>query len=90
MKVIVEVANPEDLEGVVAACPDVILLDNMTPVQMTEAVRLVGGRVILEASGGVSLSNVRRVAETGVDIISTGWITHSAPAVDVSLRMWRA
>ena len=89
VKVIVEVADPDNLEEVVAARPDVILLDNMTTVQMTEAVRLVGGRVILEASGGVSLSNVRSVAETGVDIISTGWITHSAPVVDVSLRLAR-
>ena len=85
--VIVEVSALAELDEVVAAAPDVILLDNMTPGQMSEAVRRVGGRVTLEASGGVSPANVRRVAETGVDIISTGWVTHSAPVVDVSLRL---
>ncbi len=85
--VVVEVANLEQLDEVVESGPDVILLDNMTPNQMREAVRRVGGRVRLEASGGVDMANVRQVAETGVDIISTGWITHSAPVVDVSLRL---
>ncbi len=85
--VIVEVSAPAKLDEVVAARPDVILLDNMTLGQMTEAVQRVGGRVTLEASGGVSPANVRQVAETGVDIISTGWVTHSAPVVDVSLRL---
>ncbi|MXW69778.1 MAG: carboxylating nicotinate-nucleotide diphosphorylase [Acidimicrobiia bacterium] len=85
--VIVEVSAPAELDEAAAAGPDVILLDNMTLAQMSEAVRRVGGRVTLEASGGVSPANVRRVAETGVDIISTGWVTHSAPAVDVSLRL---
>ena len=85
--VVVEVAELDDLEEVADARPDVILLDNMTPDQMREAVRLVGDRVKLEASGGVSPANVRQVAKTGVDIISTGWITHSAPVVDVSLRL---
>ena len=87
VKVVVEVADLDHVEAVAAAGPDVILLDNMTPAQMTEAVRRVGGRVTLEASGGVTPANVRRVAETGVDVISTGWITHSAPVVDVSLRL---
>lgn len=87
VKVVVEVAALDDLDEVAAAQPDVILLDNMTPAQMAEAVRRAGGRTMLEASGGVSASNVRQVAETGVDIISTGWITHSAPVVDVSLRL---
>ncbi|MDE0232913.1 MAG: carboxylating nicotinate-nucleotide diphosphorylase [bacterium] len=86
VRVIVEVSALGELDEVVAAGPDVILLDNMTLGQMSEAVRRVGGRVTLEASGGVSPANVRSVAETGVDIISTGWVTHSAPAVDVSLR----
>nr|MDE0502217.1 carboxylating nicotinate-nucleotide diphosphorylase [bacterium] len=85
--VIVEVSALAELDEVAAAGPDVILLDNMTLGQMSEAVRRVGGRVTLEASGGVSPANVRRVAETGVDIISTGWVTHSAPVVDVSLRL---
>ena len=85
--VVVEVADLHDLEGVVEAGPDVILLDNLTPEQMREAVSAVAGRVRLEASGGVNPANVRQVAGTGVDVISTGWITHSAPVVDVSLRL---
>ena len=85
--VVVEVADLDDLQEVVGARPDVVLLDNMTPEQMKKAVSSVGGHVRLEASGGVCPANVRQVAETGVDIISTGWITHSAPVVDVSLRL---
>ncbi len=85
--VVVEVSDLNDLEEVLSARPDVILLDNMGLEQMAEAVRMVGNRVTVEASGGVSPANVRQVAETGVDIISTGWMTHSAPVVDVSLRL---
>ena len=85
--VVVEVSDLSDLEEVLSARPDVILLDNMGLEQMAEAVRRVGDRVTVEASGGVSPANVRQVAETGVDIISTGWMTHSAPVVDVSLRL---
>ncbi len=85
--VAVEISDLADLEEVLGACPDVILLDNMAPRQMAEAVRRVGKRVTVEASGGVSPANVRQVAETGVDTISIGWITHSAPVVDVSLRL---
>ena len=87
VKVVVEVAALDELEEVVLAGPDVILLDNMGPARLAEAVRRVRGRVTLEASGGVSAANVREVAETGVDVISTGWITHSSPVVDVSLRL---
>jgi nicotinate-nucleotide pyrophosphorylase (carboxylating) len=71
-----------DLEGV-----DVILLDNMTPAQMREAVALRKGNIKFEASGGISLKNVRRVAATGVDYISVGALTHSARAIDLSLEM---
>jgi len=63
----------------------VILLDNMTPDLMHECVRLVNGRAILEASGGVTPSNVRRIAESGVDWISVGALTHSAPSMDLGL-----
>ena len=84
--VVVEVSDLETLEEVAAARPDVILLDNMTPEQLSRAVSQVGDRVRLEASGGISPANVRQVADTGVDVISTGWITHSAPVLDVSLR----
>jgi nicotinate-nucleotide pyrophosphorylase (carboxylating) len=62
-----------------------ILLDNMTTAQLREAVQLVNGRAKLEASGGVNLQTVRAIAETGVDFISVGAITHSARAVDIGL-----
>jgi nicotinate-nucleotide pyrophosphorylase (carboxylating) len=64
---------------------DIILLDNMTPARMRKAVKLVGGRAKTEASGGVSLKTVRAIAQTGVDFISVGALTHSAPAVDIGL-----
>ena len=85
--VVVEVADLQHLDEVTEAGPDVVLLDNMTITQLKEAVRRVGGRVRLEASGGVGMANVRQVAQTGVDVISVGWITHSAPVVDISLRL---
>jgi nicotinate-nucleotide pyrophosphorylase (carboxylating) len=66
---------------------DRILLDNMSPPALTEAVALVAGRAQLEASGGVSLATVRAIAETGVDFISVGALTHSARALDVSLEV---
>jgi nicotinate-nucleotide pyrophosphorylase (carboxylating) len=68
---------------------DVILLDNMTPATMREAVQLAGGKAKLEASGGVNLETVRKIAETGVDYISVGALTHSAPAIDFSLELSR-
>jgi nicotinate-nucleotide pyrophosphorylase (carboxylating) len=64
---------------------DIIMLDNMPLAAMAECVRLVNGRSILEASGGVTLSTVRSVAETGVDWISVGALTHSAPSLDLAL-----
>jgi nicotinate-nucleotide pyrophosphorylase (carboxylating) len=64
---------------------DIIMLDNMPPAMMAECVRLVNGRAILEASGGVTLGTVRDVAETGVDWISVGALTHSAPSLDLAL-----
>ncbi len=64
-----------------------ILLDNMTPEQVQQAVELIGGRVETEASGGITLENVRQYALTGVQYISVGAITHSAPAVDISLEL---
>jgi len=72
---------------------DVILLDNMVPDQLREAVRLrnaLAPRILLEASGGVTLATVRGIAETGVDFVSVGALTHSAPAVDVSLEIQAA
>ena len=69
---------------------DVILLDNMKPAQLREAVALGKGRVKFEASGGVTLKNIRQIAATGVDYISVGALTHSAQAIDFSLEITNA
>ena len=66
-------------------CPDVIMLDNMVPPLLTEAVALIGGRCLTEASGRINLNTVNAIAATGVDLISCGWITHSAPILDIGL-----
>lgn len=81
----VEVDRIDQIEPALAAGADRLLLDNMPPEALREAVALVAGRVPLEASGGVTLDTVRSIAETGVDYISVGRITQSAPAVDVGL-----
>ena len=86
-KIMVEVRNIAELEQALALKPDFILLDNMVPAEMRAAVQRVGGRVPLEASGGITLDNVRRVAETGVDRISIGALTHSVAALDISMRI---
>jgi nicotinate-nucleotide pyrophosphorylase (carboxylating) len=85
--VMVEVRTLKELEEALAAKPEFILLDNMSPERLREAVLVVAGRVPLEASGGVTLENVREVAETGVDRISVGALTHSVRALDISLRV---
>ncbi len=84
----IEVDTLEQLDEALAGRPDIILLDNMSPEQMREAVRrrnAVAPGVLLEASGGVTLDTVRAIAETGVDRISVGALTHSAPALDIAL-----
>ena len=83
----VECANLAEVEEALGAGVQRILLDNMSPAELRRAVALVGGRAALEASGGVSLATVREIAETGVDSISVGALTHSAPALDVSLAL---
>lgn len=85
MAVQVEVDSLEQIEEALEAGADRLLLDNMTPDVLREAVRIVRGRVPLEASGGVTLQTIRSIAETGVDCISVGRITQSAPAVDIGL-----
>lgn len=85
VKVEVEVDTLEQLAEALEARPDVVLLDNMAPDKLREAVRINAGQAILEASGGVTLESVAALAETGVDYISTGWITHSAPVLDLGL-----
>jgi nicotinate-nucleotide pyrophosphorylase (carboxylating) len=83
----VECRTLAEVRLAVAAKPDLILLDNMTTDQLGEAVGLVGGRVPLEASGGITLDNLAAVAATGVDFVAMGQITHSAPAADLSLKL---
>jgi len=85
LQVQVEVDRIDQIELALAAGADRLLLDNMDPAMLREAVRLVAGRVPLEASGGVTLETIRFLAETGVNFISVGRITQSAPAVDVGL-----
>ena len=80
----------EDLDGVktaIEAGADIILLDNMPPGRMKEAVDFVSGRALLEASGGITLDNIKEIADTGVDMISIGALTHSVKAVDLSLEI---
>jgi nicotinate-nucleotide pyrophosphorylase (carboxylating) len=81
----VEVDTLDQLDEAVAGGASVILLDNMTPATLREAVAKVAGRARLEASGNVTIETVRDIAETGVDFISSGWITHSAPILDFGL-----
>ena len=85
LKVQVEVDSVDQIEEALAAGADRLLLDNMDPPALRRAVKLVGGRVPLEASGGVTLETVKKIAETGVDFISVGRITQSAPAVDIGM-----
>lgn len=87
MKVEVECTTLAQVAEALEAGVDIILLDNMSPEQLREAVRLAKGRVLLEASGGVNLQTVRAIAETGVDAISVGALTHSAPAIDIKLEV---
>lgn len=81
----VEVRNVHELQDALAAGPDVIMLDNMSLADMQKAVQITAGRVPLEASGNVTLETLTGIAQTGVDFISTGAITHSARAVDISM-----
>lgn len=86
-KIMVEVRNEAELDEALTLEPDYILLDNMTTPQVRAAVEKTAGRVILEASGGVHLETVRAIAETGVDRISVGALTHSVTALDISMRI---
>lgn len=85
VRIEVEVDTLDQLREALQARPDVVMLDNMPPETLREAVAIAGGRVVLEASGGVTLDSVAAIAETGVDLISVGWITHSAPVLDLGL-----
>lgn len=83
----VEVDSIVQLEELLEVGADVVLLDNMDPETLRLAVSMVAGRMVTEASGGITPENVRSYAETGVDVISMGWLTHSAPALDVALDL---
>jgi len=85
IKVEVECDNLEQVRAAIDAGADVVLLDNMGLLDLREAVKLVNGRAVIEASGGVTLDTVRQIAETGVNWISVGALTHSAPALDLAL-----
>ena len=85
LKIEVEADTLEQVAQAVAAGADIILLDNMSPAQLRQAVKIVKGRAQTEASGGVNLKTIRGIARTGVDFISVGAITHSARAVDIGL-----
>lgn len=86
-KIMIEVRDARELDEALAQKPDYILLDNMSPADMRAAVERTAGAAELEASGGITLDTVREVAETGVDRISIGALTHSVTALDISLRV---
>ena len=83
----IEIESTEQLEAVIAAGADIVMLDNMSVNEIREAVLITDGRCRTEASGGITIATIREVAKTGVDMISVGWITHSAPALDVALDL---
>jgi nicotinate-nucleotide pyrophosphorylase (carboxylating) len=87
LKIEVEVKNLDEVREAMAAGATMILLDNMPLNLMKQAVGIVGGRVLVEASGNVTLENVKAFGDTGVDFISSGSLTHSAPAVDISMKI---
>jgi nicotinate-nucleotide pyrophosphorylase (carboxylating) len=87
LKIEVEVVDLPGLEAAIAAGADIVLLDNMDDPAVAEAVRRAGGRVLLEASGNMTLERLARVARTGVDFVSMGALTHSARAVDISFEL---
>lgn len=86
-KIELEVRNLDELQQALDAKVDVIMLDNMSPELMKQAVEITNGRALLEASGGITDETLREIAETGVDIISMGAITHSVKAFDISLKI---
>ena len=86
IRIEVEVESLEMVSEALEAGADIIMLDNMSEDQMAEAVKIIAGRALTEASGDIDEDRIRRVAETGVDIISVGRITHSVKSLDISLK----
>lgn len=87
LRIEVETKTLDEVREALAVKVDIIMLDNMPIDVMREAVKLIAGRVLVEASGNVTLETVRRIAETGVDFVSSGSLTHSAPAADISMKI---
>ena len=87
VKLEVETRNLDEVKEAAEAGADIIMLDNMSCEDMKAAVALVNGRALLEASGGITAQTLRAVAETGVDVISIGALTHSVTAMDISMKM---
>ena len=83
----IEVRTMEELDEALACGAKHLLLDNLTPSEAEEWISHVGGRAVVELSGGITLENARAYAETGADFISSGALTHSAPAVDINFRL---
>jgi len=87
LKIEVEVESLKQLQEALEAGADIIMLDNMAPAIMQEAVNVVAGRALLEASGGIKAANLIEIAQTGVDFISMGALTHSASSLDISFDL---
>jgi len=87
LKVEVETENLAQVKECLECQVEIIMLDNMSLNMMLQAVKLINGKALVEASGGITLANIRRIAKTGVDLISVGALTHSAPARDISMRL---
>jgi nicotinate-nucleotide pyrophosphorylase (carboxylating) len=83
----VEVSTVQEIHEALDAGADILLLDNMTPSEITHAVGIIGGRAITEASGGITLENIREYAEAGIDFISLGALTHGARSVDINMKV---
>jgi nicotinate-nucleotide pyrophosphorylase (carboxylating) len=87
MTIEVEVSTTEQIDDAIKSGATCIMLDNFVPAEIRRAVRIIAGRALVEASGSVTLANVREIAETGVDLISVGALTHSAPSLDIGLDL---
>jgi nicotinate-nucleotide pyrophosphorylase (carboxylating) len=87
LKIEVETKTLDEVREALAVKADVIMLDNMPIDMMRDAVKMIDGRALVEASGNVTLDTIRQIAETGVDFISSGSLTHSAPAADISMKI---
>ena len=85
-KIEIEVENLDMLREALEAGADIIMLDNMTPEQMRQAVQIVDGRAQTECSGNITKENIAKIRDIGVDFVSSGALTHSAPILDVSLK----